>query len=366
LDLLQPRQALDTYRGRRVLVTGHTGFKGSWLTAWLRALGADVTGLALAPPETDPDALFDRAGIAGDCRSLIGDIRDPGVVRAAVAAAEPEIVMHLAAQPLVRASYADPVGTIATNVLGTAHVLEAVRSCASVRAVVCVTTDKVYRNREWAWPYRETDELGGYDPYSASKAAAELIARSYRTALAPKDRPFALATARGGNVVGGGDWAEDRLVPDMVRALRRGEPLEIRNPDAVRPWQHVLDVCYAYLLIGAVLWRGGNGSDGESWNIGPDPGVSISVRRFVDLFFASWGSARHSVRLGTSPHFESQMLALDSSVARSQLGWRPVLGPEDTVRLTADWYRAYLAGPAQARPSMEAQRVDFESRLIPA
>lgn len=359
---LSPAGALAAYRSRRVLVTGHTGFKGSWLTAWLQALGAEVTGLSLAPDQ-GPDNLFDRAGIAGSCRSRIGDIRDPGAVTAAFEEARPEIVLHLAAQPLVQQSYRDPVGTIATNVLGTAHVLEAARLCASVQAVVCVTTDKVYRNHEWAWPYRESDELGGYDPYSASKAAAEMVARTYRTALAPKDRPFALASARGGNVLGGGDWSANRLVPDMVRALRGGVPLEIRHPDAVRPWQHVLDLCYAYLLIGAVLWERAEGADVEGWNIGPDPGVSIPVRALVDLFFRDWGAAEYPVTLGRSANFESHTLALDSSLARARLGWAPVLGPEDTVRLTSDWYRGYVEAPERARALLDLQREAFESRL---
>ncbi|MBA1158179.1 CDP-glucose 4,6-dehydratase [Microvirga mediterraneensis] len=360
---LSASQALDSYKSRRVLVTGHTGFKGSWLTGWLHALGAEVTGFSLAPDQ-GPDNLFDQAGIDGLCCSRIGDIRNFDAVRSTFEESRPEIVLHLAAQPLVPRSYADPVGTMATNVLGTTHVLEAARLCSSVNAVVCVTTDKVYRNHEWAWPYRETDELGGFDPYSASKAGAEMVARSYRTALAPKDRPFALATARGGNVLGGGDWSADRLVPDMVRALRAGVPLEIRHPNAIRPWQHVLDLCYAYLLIGAVLRERADGVDVEAWNIGPDPSTSIPVQSLASLFFRAWGAPDHPITSTDAVGFESRTLSLDSSLARSRLGWAPVLGAEEIVRLSAQWYRGYVNEPNQARVLMDAQRTAFEQRLV--
>ncbi|MBQ0823542.1 CDP-glucose 4,6-dehydratase [Microvirga sp. HBU67558] len=363
MDRLSAPQVLESYKSRRVLVTGHTGFKGSWLTAWLHALGAEVTGFSL-PPDQGPDNLFERAGIGESCCSRIGDICNFDAVRRIFEEARPEIVLHLAAQPLVPRSYSDPVGTMATNVLGTAHVLEAARLCPSVNAVVCVTTDKVYRNHEWAWPYRETDELGGFDPYSASKAAAEMVARSYRTALAPKDRPFALATARGGNVLGGGDWSADRLVPDMVRALRAGVPLEIRHPNAIRPWQHVLDLCYAYLLIGAVLFQQAEGVDVDAWNIGPDQGTSIPVRTLASLFFQAWGAPDHPIASTDAIGFEARTLSLDSSLARSRLGWAPVLGPTETIHFSAKWYRAYVDAPEQARALMDAQRTAFEQRLF--
>ena len=359
---LRPESVLSAYRSRRVLVTGHTGFKGSWMTAWLASLGARVSGLSLAPDQ-GPDNLFERAGIADQCQSYIGDIRDFATVRDVIAAEQPQIVFHLAAQPLVRRSYDDPLETISTNVLGTASVLEAARQSGAVNAVVCVTTDKVYRNYEWPWAYRETDELGGHDPYSASKAAAEMIARSYRTSLAPKDRPFALATVRGGNVVGGGDWSPDRLVPDIVRALRDNVPLAIRNPDAVRPWQHVLDLCYAYLLIGEMLVQHDQLADIDAWNIGPSAEAMIPVRTLVTQFLDSWNAPDHRIDLTASSKPESQMLMVDSSRARSLLGWRPVLDQAETIRLTSEWYSAYLGKPDRARSLLEAQTQDFQRQL---
>ena len=354
---------LAAYRGRRVLVTGHTGFKGSWLTAWLSLLGADVHGLALAPDQ-GPDNLFDKAHIATLGRSSIGDIRDAAVVRDAVEAAQPDIIFHLAAQPLVRRSFDDPLETISTNVLGTASVLEAARQCRSVAAVVCVTTDKVYLNREWAWPYRETDELGGHDPYSASKAAAEMIARCYRTTLAPKDRPFALCTARGGNVVGGGDWSVDRLVPDIVRAIRAGKPIEIRNPAAIRPWQHVLDLCYAYLLIGNAQLTDQSLAQVDAWNIGPSSETMIPVRDLVAQMLAAYGHADYPVTLVAATKPESQVLSLDSSLARTKLAWRPGLDAAGTIRLTSHWYRGYLDTPARAFDLVKDQITDFQSQIL--
>ena len=359
---LRPESVLSAYRSRRVLVTGHTGFKGSWMTAWLASLGAHVSGLSLAPDQ-GADNLFERAGIAGHCKSYIGDIRDVSTVRDVIAAEQPQIVFHLAAQPLVRRSYDDPLETISTNVLGTACVLEAARLSGSVNAVVCVTTDKVYRNYEWPWPYRETDELGGHDPYSASKAAAEMIARSYRTSLAPKDRPFALSTVRGGNVVGGGDWSRDRLVPDIVRALRDDVPLTIRNPDAIRPWQHVLDLCYAYLLIGEALVQNDQVAAIDAWNIGPAANAMIPVRTLVTQFLDSWKAPDHRIDLTTSSKHESQILMVDSSRARSLLGWRPVLDQVETIRLTSEWYSAYLGTPSRARSLLDEQTQEFQRQL---
>jgi CDP-glucose 4,6-dehydratase len=360
---LRPETVLSAYRSRRVLVTGHTGFKGSWMTAWLAGLGAKVSGLSL-PPDQGDDNLFERADIANCCNSHIGDIRNFSTVRGVIEAEQPQVVFHLAAQPLVRRSYDDPLETISTNVLGTACVLEAARLSGSVNAVVCVTTDKVYRNHEWPWPYRETDELGGHDPYSASKAAAEMIARSYRTALAPKDRAFALATVRGGNVVGGGDWSIDRLIPDLVRALRDDVPLAIRHPDAVRPWQHVLDLCYAYLLIGEVLVQHDSVAAVDAWNIGPAADVTIPVRQLVTQFLDSWNAPKHPVVVTPSSRPESQVLSLDSSRARSLLGWRPALNQLKTIRMTSEWYRAYLQRPNSARALLDAQAQEFQRHLI--
>lgn len=333
------------------------------MTAWLVRLGAEVAGLSL-PPDQGPDNLFERAEVSNGCKSYIGDIRDASTVRDVIEAERPQVIFHLAAQPLVRRSYDDPLETISTNVLGTACVLEAARLSDAVNAVVCVTTDKVYRNYEWPWPYRETDELGGHDPYSASKAAAEMIARSYRTALAPKDRAFALATVRGGNVIGGGDWSIDRLVPDIVRSLRDEVPLAIRHPKAIRPWQHVLDLCYAYLLIGEVLVQRDKAADIDTWNIGPAANAMIPVQDLVTQFLGAWNSPNHPVNVIPSSTPESQVLSLDSSRARSLLGWRPALNQLETVHVTSEWYRAYLQTPHLARSLLDAQAQDFQRYLI--
>lgn len=353
------------YRGRRVLVTGHTGFKGSWLTRWLAQLGADVHGFALAP-DGGRDALFDRASIARHCRSAIGDICDRVAVDKVVADAEPQIVFHLAARALVQQGYEDPVGTFATNTLGAAIVLDAARRQPSVEAVVCVTTDKVYRNREWPWPYRESDELGGLDPYSASKAAAELVARSYRMTLRPKDRQFALATARGGNVIGGGDWSPHRLVPDIVRAIRAKNPLLLRYPKASRPWQHVLDLCHAYLVLGHRLSTDRqpppNGDEG-AWNFGPAPNVHVPVGEFVARFLEVWGRPDYPVQHGVAPTYEAIALSLDPSLATHLLGWRPALDTPAGIGWTAEWYRHYLSEPSMAARLVEGQLDRFEELL---
>lgn len=348
------------YAGRRVLVTGHTGFKGSWLTAWLARLRGEVAGLALAPDQ-GPDSLFDCAGVAMRCRSHIVDIRDATAVAEVFRATQPEIVFHLAARALVQHGYDDPLATIATNVQGTAHVLEAARTSPSVTTIVCVTTDKVYRNREWPWLYRETDELGGRDVYSASKAAAELIARTYREAMKPADRPFALVTARGGNVLGGGDWSQHRIVPDIVRALRSREPLRLRSPGAVRPWQHVLDLCYGYLLLGRLLADGER--DLEALNFGPPAGEELSVEQLVRAFLAAWGCPKHPVEHVHSQQYEAITLRLDSALAMQRLGWRPRLGSTETVTWASRWYRAYVDAPVRAAALVEGDLDAYEALL---
>jgi CDP-glucose 4,6-dehydratase len=335
---------LSVYRERRVLVTGHTGFKGSWLCTWLSELGADVTGLGLAP-DTKP-ALFDAASVSDQLSSLLIDIRDADAVRRAVESAQPEIVFHLAAQSLVRRSYADPIETFATNVLGTAHVLDACRHCASVKAVVTVTTDKVYENREWDWPYREIDPLGGMDPYSASKAAAEIVAAVYQRNLSRGKA--AVATARGGNVIGGGDWAEDRIIPDIVRSLDTGAPIVLRNPDAVRPWQHVLELCEAYLELGARLFEGA-GSFAEAWNFGPYGFERVTVGELTGMILEVWGRPAHPVEVQSSSLHEANILRLDIAKATSRMSWRPRLGINEALRWTARWYKAYYENPSQAR-----------------
>lgn len=334
--------ALDPafWSGRRVLVTGHTGFKGAWATLLLARLGARVTGLALAP--TEGARLADIACPVLEAET-IGDIRDPALVESAMAAAAPEIVLHLAAQALVRPSYADPCATFATNVLGTAHVLDAARRCPSVRAIVVVTTDKVYENDEAGRPFVEDDRLGGHDPYGASKACAELVAQSFRRSFG--DRPGAppIATARAGNVIGGGDRSVDRIVPDIVAAWERGEALRLRHPRAVRPWQHVLEPLAGYLILAEALVARRRAAP-PAVNFAPDPGASRSVAELVEAFGRAFGHSQGWVaQAGEHPH-EAGLLTLSAERAERLLGWRPLLGFDETVAWTAAWYRAEREG----------------------
>ncbi|MBB5408223.1 CDP-glucose 4,6-dehydratase [Paraburkholderia sp. HC6.4b] len=325
------------YLNRRVLLTGHTGFKGSWLALWLTKLGAHVTGASLAPATTPNhwdllklDAIDHRI-----------DIRDPDAVARVVEETQPEIVFHLAAQALVRRSYAAPVETWATNVMGTCHVLEACRMTSSVKAIVAVTTDKCYENNEWVWGYRECDRLGGNDPYSASKAATELVVASYRSSLLPRAKAPLVATARAGNVIGGGDWSEDRLIPDLVRAMANGTSLEIRSPNATRPWQHVLESLSGYLLLGEQLLTEQN-RFAEAWNFGPDSHGNRSVSDVLRRISESWPEIKWHMTTQSHPH-EARLLSLDSTKARTLLGWQSVWGIDDALRHTSDWYRAWLA-----------------------
>jgi len=331
--------SLDFWRGKRVLLTGHTGFKGSWLALWLRRLGAQVYGFAL-PPDSLPSL---HAALPAEARALSvgGDIRDAQAVAQAVARVRPEIVLHLAAQPLVRASYADPLTTFATNVMGTAYLLEALRGVDTVRAVVNVTTDKVYRNLEWAWPYREDDALGGHDPYSASKAASELVSASYRDAFLAK-RGVAVATARAGNVIGGGDWSADRLVPDAVRAWQAGTPLLIRRPQALRPWQHVLEPLAAYLLLAEKLWA--QPALAGAYNFGPDSSEAAPVEEVVNLAAQAYGGGTwHTEETATGPH-EAGWLALEVARARSVLGVGSRWKLQEGVQRALRWYRRHAQG----------------------
>jgi CDP-glucose 4,6-dehydratase len=331
----------DKLKGLRVLVTGHTGFKGGWLSLWLADLGAEVHGFALEP-HTTPN-LHDLVALTDHVRSRIGDIRDRERVAEVVNDIKPDVVFHLAAQPLVRRSYRDPLESYATNTMGTAHLLEACRGVDNLRAVLCVTTDKVYENREWPWPYRETDGLGGKDPYSASKAAAELVALSYGRAFFA-ERNVALLTARGGNVIGGGDWSEDRLVPDLVRAHASGEVLRVRSPNAVRPWQHVLGLCHGYLrLVEAALASEVPGEG--AWNFGPTAHDFATVRDLVERCGQAGLRAEVSYGAGDNPA-ETKFLTLDSSKARSALGWDPRLDLDEALVWTADWYLAAARGEA--------------------
>ena len=351
----------ETYRGRRVLVTGHTGFKGAWLCAWLEKLGARVAGLALAP-EADRPNLYVAADLAQRIDSHIGDIRDYAVVEKTLASFQPEVVFHLAAQALVRRSYADPIGTFASNVMGTVHLLEAARQSESVRAFVCVTTDKVYSNQEWDWGYRENDPLGGKDPYSASKAGADIAAQMYQMTLAPMLGRMEVAVARGGNVVGGGDWSEDRLVPDIVRAICSGSDIVLRNPRSIRPWQHVLELCAGYLQLGTRLLDSSNSATG-AWNFGPERDHEVEVGKLVGDFCAAWG-ARTPVRIESSGLKESGILKLDNDKAVHRLGWSPRLDYATTIAWTSSWYRRFHQDQAPASALMDEQLVAYSG--IPA
>lgn len=324
------------YHGRRVLITGHTGFKGSWLSEWLLSLGAKVTGFALEPP-TDP-SLFEELRLADRMTHVVGDVRDSMEVAHVFREARPEIVFHLAAQPLVRLSYQAPVETYEVNVMGTVNVLEAMRGCSDLRAAVIVTSDKCYENRETGQAYHEDDCLGGHDPYSSSKGCAEIVTGAYRRSFFGPASPVAIASARAGNVIGGGDWAADRIVPDCIRALGAGEPIVVRNPDAVRPWQHVLEPLAGYLHLGSRLLAGGHDYDGV-WNFGPEAQGTVRVREIVDAIIAAWGSGEWTSpsRTGTEVH-EARLLALSIEKARQQLGWSPIWDTAETMATTARWY----------------------------
>jgi len=328
----------DAYKGRRVLVTGHTGFKGSWISAWLHKLGADVYGVSLDPP-TNPN-LFDACDLKSKMTSLIVDTRHAQELHAAISKIRPEIILHLAAQPLVRRSYADPLETFDTNVMGSANLMQVCMTVDGIKAIVCVTTDKVYLNNEWEWPYRENDRLGGVDPYSASKACVELIAYVYQHNLYKAAGRPRMATVRGGNVVGGGNWSADRIVPDIVRAIVSGQPIELRNPTAVRPWQHVLELCEGYLEIGARLAAGEAEID-DSWNFGPRAANEVTVETLLHTTLDAWGKPNWPVKVNPSPLHEAELLRLDISKALNRLSWQPRLNIDQTLRWTAEWYRAF-------------------------
>lgn len=330
------------WRGKKVLITGHTGFKGSWLCLWLHSLGAEITGYALQPP-TQPN-LFELCRIDEIVTSVEGDIRDGELLTKVMLTVQPEIVIHMAAQALVRDSYKNPVDTYATNVMGTVHVLEGVRACKSVKAIVNVTTDKCYENKEWVWSYRENEPLGGYDPYSSSKGCSELVTSSYRNSFFnPKEygtHGVGLASARAGNVIGGGDWATDRLIPDCINALLNNEKIKIRNPYSIRPWQHVLEPLSGYLLLAQELYTNGV-MFSEGWNFGPNDNDAKPVEWIVKKICENWGShASYEVDKGHHPH-EANYLKLDCSKAKIKLNWQPRWDLEQAVEKIITWVHAY-------------------------
>lgn len=326
-----------------MLVTGHTGFKGTWLTHWLLMMGAEVTGLSLVP-NTSPN-LYELLALDRRCESRIGDIRDAATVRDVVRQAEPEVVLHLAAQALVRASYESPVDTFSTNVMGTAHVLEALRNSPSCRVAVMVTTDKVYRNREWLWPYREEEPLGGHDPYSASKAACEMVIESWRLSFL-QSQGVAVASARAGNVIGGGDWSENRLIPDAVRAWQHGQQLDIRRPDAVRPWQHVIEPLAGYMVLAEQLWQ--NPALAGAYNFGPFANATASVREVIELSRQVYPAGDVAYGQGEAGPHEAGLLALDPSRAKAVLQVQQRFSLEESVRRTMNWYLSQSQGQRAA------------------
>ena len=338
-----PRRLPDPafWAGKQVYLTGHTGFKGAWLALWLRALGSRVTGYALAPP--GPLNLFELAAVGRGMTHELGDIRIAETLAASLARAQPDIVLHLAAQSLVRKSYREPVATYATNVMGTVHLLEAVRQVDKVRAVVVVSSDKCYENREWLWGYREGDALGGHDPYSSSKGCTELVTHAMRRSFFHQPGVAAVGSARAGNVIGGGDWAEDRLLPDAMRAFAAHTPLVVRAPQAVRPWQHVFEPLRGYLLLAEALWRG-DAHATSGWNFGPDDVDCRTVREVIDVVRGQWPGAEVVYAPPPGAPHEAHLLKLDCSKAHTLLTWRPRWDLPTAIARTVAWYRAHSAG----------------------
>jgi len=348
------------WSNRRVLITGHTGFKGSWLCLWLARVGAKVVGYSLAPPTTP--SLYESACVGDHISAIHGDVRDVGALTSAVRAHDPEVIFHLAAQSIVRESYEDPIETYSTNVVGTATLFQALRATPGRRTVVNVTTDKCYKNKEWIWGYRESDELGGRDPYSSSKACAELVTDAFRESFFPRDEiarhGVCVATARAGNVIGGGDWTNDQLVPDIIRAFTARRPVEIRQPRSTRPWQHVLDCLSGYVLLAEKLAADG-AQFSAAWNFGPRDGDVRPVSWIVEYLVAAWGDGA-SWRVDTKAHpHEARMLRLDSSNAVERLGWQPRLDLTRALDWTARWYKSRHAGADAAGLCLE-QIAEYE------
>ena len=336
---------LKQFSGKRIFITGHTGFKGSWLSYWLQMEGAEVKGYSLTP-DTSPN-LFESLQLESKMQSVIGDINDYRTLETEILSFKPDFIFHLAAQPLVRASYKDPLLTFQTNVCGTANVLQSLRFLDNPCTTVLITTDKVYQNNEWVYPYRENDRLGGYDPYSASKACSELVISSFTNSYFNisnyASHQKAIASARAGNVIGGGDWSTDRLLPDIVRSLTRDEDIVLRNPNAVRPWQHVLEPLFGYLLLAAKLSGDVNTFSG-GWNFGPSPTDNFSVSELANLTVSTWQKGKVTVKGEDSAPHEAQLLRLDISKATGKLGWAPKLNAKQAIERTIRWYRRFYQG----------------------
>ena len=338
-------ELLNFYKGKKVFLTGHTGFKGTWLSRILVLAGAEVTGYSLEPP-TNP-SLFDQTKTASQMKSIIGDIRDGAKLKAALVEVKPDIVLHLAAQPIVRTSYKDPVGTYESNVMGTVNILEAVRACDTVKSFVNITTDKVYLNKEWAWGYRENEELCGYDPYSNSKSCSELVTYSYRNSFFNEEKSPAISTARSGNVIGGGDYATDRIIPDCIRAVEEGKEIILRNPNSTRPYQHVLECLRGYLTLAKAQYE--NISFVGSYNFGPDDESCVTTGQLATLFCENWGNgaAWKNVSEVNAPH-EANFLKLDCSKSKTVLSWYPQWGIRDAIAKIVEWEKAVQSGTTAA------------------
>ncbi len=359
--MVTPSRILSRFNGTKVLVTGQTGFKGVWLCLWLQKLGANVIGFGL-PPEHPDRNLYTMARLSNIIDSNYGDLRDLGAVTSVLERHQPEIIFHLGAQSLVRRSYAEPVETYATNVMGGVHLLEAGRRLDNLKAIVMVTTDKCYQNDELARPFKETDPMGGADPYSSSKGCLELVTEAYRHSFYAPETSTLIASARAGNVIGGGDWNDDRLIPDIVRSIYKNEPIEIRSPAAVRPWQHVLEPLLGYMTLASRLLTG-NREYAESWNFGPLPGNSIEVGSLVEKMVRHWGAGKIEHHIDPHALHEATFLLLDTTKTSRRLGYDPILDIETTVKFTVDWYRQYQQDASLARTLCCDQIDAFEARL---
>jgi len=353
------------YKGKKVLITGHTGFKGSWLSAWLTELGANVIGYSFEPP-TKP-SMFKAMDLQDKITHIIGDVRDEEHLLAVFNKYQPEFVFHLAAQPIVRLSYEEPRLTYETNVMGTVNVLEAIRKTKSVKVGVIITSDKCYENKEWVYGYRESDPMGGYDPYSSSKGCAELVVSTYRHSFFSPERynkhKVALSSVRAGNVIGGGDWGQDRLVPDCIRALSERKAIEIRNPNAIRPWQHVLEPLSGYLLLGLKMYQEGD-KYACAWNFGPPDSDIITVEEIVKKIISYWGDGKYKTEVSSKNPHEARLLKLDCSKAHSLLGWNPVYNVDETLKETVEWYKIYYTRDKNMSNLTSNQIREYEKKTI--